>query len=188
MTQKIYRLRLLLPLASAPFTEPKGYGAKSALERMLRIVILFLISNVALAQAEDWLEHVQGLGFWERLAEINSVSKLPKAAQRDRVSALIQLLKDQDQSVRVAAASELAQIRDVSAAALPQLIQNFQQPNGEEGMEYVVAVAAFEEQALPHLQRALGSSNWLVRARSCDAVRKIKPMLYSDGECKHKAP
>ncbi len=155
---------------------------------MLRIVIVLLVSTVALAQTQDWLKYVQGLGFWERLAEIESVSELPKAAQRDRVSALIHLLKNEDQSVRLAAAAEIAEIRDVSEAALPGLIENFQQPNGEEGMEYVGAVAAFGEQALPHLEQALGSSKWLVRARSCDAIRRIKPKLYTDGECKQRAP
>lgn len=155
--------------------------------KRLQIVILLLISTAALAQAQDWLKYLRGLGFWERLAEIRSVSELPKGAQRDRVPALIHLLQDEDQSVRLAAAAEIAEIRDVSDAALPRLIENFQQPHGEEGMEYVGAVAAFGEQALPLLQQALGSGDWLVRARACDAVRKIKPKLYSDGECKHRA-
>lgn len=155
---------------------------------MLRIVILLFIATATLAQAQDWLKYLRGLGFWERLAEIRSVSELPKAAQRDRVSALIQLLKDEDQSVRLTAAAEIAEIRDVSEIALPRLIENFQQPHGEEGMAYVEAVAAFGEQALPLLQQAMGSSNWLVRARACDAVRKITPKRYRDGECKDKAP
>lgn len=155
---------------------------------MLRIVILLFVSTAALGQAQDWLKYVRGLGFGERLAEIKSVSELPKAAQRDRVSALIHLLKDEDQSARLAAAAEIAEIRDVSEVALPRLIENFQQPHGEEGMGYVEAVAAFGEQALPLLQEALGSSNWLVRARACDTIRKIRPKLYRDGECKHKAP
>lgn len=175
---------LRLPLRTA---HGKRYSAKKAFETMLRIVILFSISTAALAQAQDWLNYVQGLGFGARLVEIRSVSELPKAAQRDRVSALIHLLEDEDQSVRVVAAAEIAEIRDVAEAALPRLIENFQQPHGEEGMEFVEAVAAFGEQAMPHLQQALGSSNWLVRARACDAIRKIKPTLYKDGECKHKA-
>lgn len=157
-------------------------------ERMLRIVFLLLVSTAALAQTPDWLEHLQRPGFWERLAEIRSVSELPKAAQRDRVPALAHLLKDADQSVRLTAAAEIAEIRDVSEAALPRLIENFRQPNGEEGMEYVAAVAAFGERALPHLQQALHGSNWLARARSCAAIRKIAPKLYVDGECKQKAP
>ncbi|MEK6244859.1 MAG: HEAT repeat domain-containing protein [Pseudomonadota bacterium] len=164
------------------------YSAKTALAKMLRIALLLFISTATLAQAQDWLKYVRGLGFGERLAEIRSVSELPKAAQRDRVSALIHLLKDEDQSVRLAAAAELAEIRDVSDVALPRLIESFQQPHGEEGMGYVEAVAVFGEQALPLLQQALGSSNWLVRARACDAVRRIKPKLYRDGECKDKAP
>lgn len=164
------------------------YSAKTVLAKMLQIVILLFISTATLAQAQEWLQYVRGLGLWERLAEIRSVSDLPKGAQRDRVSALIQLLKDEDQSVRLAAAAEIAEIREVSDLALPRLIENFQQPHGEEGMGYVEAVAAFGERALPLLQQALGSSNWLVRARACDGVRKIKPKLYRDGECKHRAP
>jgi len=155
---------------------------------MLRIVIFIFTSTAALAQAQGWLEYVRGLDFGQRLAEIRLVSELPKAAQRDRVSALILLLKDEDQSVRLTAAAEIAEIRDVSAVALPGLIENFQQPHGEEGMGYVEAAAAFGEQALLLLQQALGSSNWLVRARACDAIRKIKPKLYRDGECKYKTP
>jgi HEAT repeat protein len=155
---------------------------------MLRVVILILVFTGTPAQAQDWLTYVRGLAFWERLAEIRSVSELPEGAQRDRVSALIHLLEDEDQSVRLAAAAEIAEIRDVSAVALPRLIRAFQQPHGEEGMGYVEAVAAFGEQALPLLQQALGSNNWLVRARACDAVRKIKPNLYKDGECTQKTP
>lgn len=154
---------------------------------MLRIVILLFISTAAMAEVQDWLKYVRGLGFGERLAEIRTVSELPKAAQRDRVPALIHLLKDEDQSVRLAAAAEIAEIHDVSDVALPRLIENFRQPHGEEGMGYVAAVAAFGEQALPLLQQALGNRNWLVRARACDAVRRIKPKLYKDGECRRKA-
>lgn len=81
---------------------------------MLRIVILLFISTAAMAEAQDWLKYVRGLGFGERLAEIRTVSELPKTAQRDRVAALIHLLKDEDQSVRLAAAAEIAEIHDVS--------------------------------------------------------------------------
>jgi HEAT repeat protein len=151
---------------------------------MLRIVTFLFVSTATLAQAQDWLQYVRGLGFGERLAEIRSVSELPKAAQRERVSALVHLLKDEDQSVRVTAAAEIAEIRDVSSGALPGLIESFQQPHGEEGLGYVDAVAVFGEQAMPQLEQALGNRNWLVRARACDAVRKIKPKLYKDGECK----
>jgi HEAT repeat protein len=154
----------------------------------LWLVILLTASATTVAQTQDWLKYVRGLGFGERLAEIKRVSTLPQAVQRERVAALIQLLKDQDQSVRVVAATEIAEIRDVSRAALPQLINNFEQTHGEEGTVYVEAVAAFGEQALPPLQPALESSNWLVRSRACDAVRLIKPKLYRDGECKDKAP
>lgn len=163
-------------------------GARMLAGQMLRIVILLSPSTVALAQTQDWLTYVQGLGFGARLTEIRSVSQLPKAAQRDRVSALIHLLRDADQSVRLTAAAEIAEIRDVSDAALPRLIENFERPHGEEGMGYVDAVAVFGERALPLLQQALGSSNWLVRARACDAARKIRPQMYRDGECKRKAP
>lgn len=152
---------------------------------MLRTAILLFVSTTALGQAQDWLRYVRGLSFGERLVEIRSVSELPKAVQRDRVSALIHLLKDEDQSVRLAAAAEIAEIRDVSDVALPRLIENFEQPHGEEGMGYVAAVAAFGEQALPLLQQTLGSSSWLARTRACDTVRMIKPKLYKDGECKH---
>jgi hypothetical protein len=167
--------------------ELKRYGAKTALASMLHIVMLLVISTAAGAQTQDWLRYVQGLGFGEQLAEIRSVSELPKTAQRDRVSALIHLLKAEDQSVRITAAAEIAEIHDVSDVALPGLIESFQQPHGEEGMGYVDAVAAFGERALPLLDQALGSSKSLVRARACDAVRKIEPKLYKDGECKHKA-
>ena len=186
--------RLLTDACNSPLrarygaAKPERYSAKTALAKMLRIMILFFISTATLAQAQDWLNYVRGLGFRERLAEIRTVSELPKAVQRDRVPALIQLLKDEDQSVRVVAATEIAEIRSVSSVALSQLINNFEQPHGEEGMVYVEVVATFGEQALPPLQQALGSSNWLVRARACDATRKIKPKLYRDGECNHKAP
>lgn len=155
---------------------------------MLRVVISLFVSSVALARTRDWLTYVRELGFWERLSEIKSVSHLPEATQRDCVPALIRLLSDEDQSVRLTTAAEIAEIRDVPEAALPQLIENFQQPNGEEGMEHVGVVVAFGGEALPHLQKAMDNSNWLVRTRSCDAIRKIKPKLYTDGECKQKAP
>lgn len=106
----------------------------------------------------------------------------------DRVAPLVQLLKDKDQSVRIAAAAELAEIRFVAENALPALIENFREPHGEEGIEYVAAVAAFGERALPLLERVLIDDNWLIRTRACDAVRTIKPRLYRDGECRERAP
>jgi HEAT repeat protein len=151
--------------------------------KMPWIVVLFFIVMATPAQAQDWLQHLRGLSFGERLAEIKAVSGLPKAVQRDRLAALIRLLKDEDQSVRVVAAAEIAEIHDVADAALPRLIENFQRPHGEEGMEYVDAVAAFGERAFPLLQQALGSTNWLIWTRACDAVRKVKPQLYTDNEC-----
>ena len=155
--------------------------------RILRLATVLLVSTAAAAQTQDWLTHVRGLAFGERLSEIRAVSQLPKPIQRERVPALIELLKDEDQSVRITAAAEIAEIREVAEAALPSLIENFRQPNGEEGMEYVLAVAAFGEKALPLLERGLGSSEWLVQARSCDAIRKIRPKLHKDGECKERA-
>ena len=88
--------------------------------------------------AEDWFAHLNRLGFWERIAEVRAVSWLPKSVQKDRVPALTRLLDDADHSVRVTAAREIAEIRDVSAEALPSLIKSFKRENGEEGMEYAV--------------------------------------------------
>ena len=143
--------------------------------------------GTAAADAQEWLAHVRGLDVGERSVEIKAVSQQPKAVQRARVPALIQLLDDEDQSMRVTVAAEIAEIHAVSSEALPKLIENFKREHGEEGMVYVAAVAAFGERALPRLQRALKSDHSLVRMRACDAVRKIKPKLYLDGECKHKA-
>jgi len=136
----------------------------------------------------DWLEHVRALSFSDQLNEIKGVSTHSPATQRDRVPALIELLKHKDQSVRIVAAAEIAEIRQVSESALPALLQSFEQPNGEEGMEYVTAVAVFGERALPLLQKSLTNDNWLVRTRACDAIRIIKPTLYKDGECNERAP
>lgn len=136
----------------------------------------------------SWLKYVQGLPFGQRLLEIKAVSTLPVAAQKDRVPALVHLLKDSDQSIRITAAAEIAEIRAVSEDALPALLDNFDQPHGEEGAEYVAAVAAFGTRALPLLEGALKSDNWLVRARACDTIRTINPSLYRDGECKERAP
>ncbi len=157
--------------------------------RISHVAIFIAVPTVALAgEAPDWVSHLRGLSPWERLTQIKAVSELPKAVQRQRLPALIRLLNDDDQSVRITAAAEIADIRDVAPDALPHLIENFTYEHGEEGLAYVEAVAAFGEQALPQLQRALESANWLVRARACDAVRMIKPRLYLDGECKQKAP
>ncbi len=51
--------------------------------------------------------------------------------------------------MRITAAAEIAEICDVAEAALPALIENFRQLQGEEGMEDVLA--AFGEKALPRL-------------------------------------
>lgn len=150
--------------------------------------LMLLFCLPAAGQGEEWLRHVRSLGFGERLTEIRAVSTLPPAVQRERVPALIQLLKDSDQSVRITAAAEIAEIRSVAESALPALLESFKQPHGEEGAEYVAAVAAFGEAALPRLQAALGHDDWLVRARACDAIRRIQPSLYRDGECKERAP
>ena len=130
-------------------------GARMLAEQMLRIVILLSPSTVALAQAQDWLTYVQGLGFGERLTEIRSVSQLPKAAQRDRVSALIHLLRDADQSVRLTAAAEIAEIRDVSDAALPRLIENFERGRSGRRCTWMANASAKRHNCSP---RALAGS------------------------------
>ena len=151
------------------------------------VLISFSAVVAAASNAPDWYAHLQKLGFWDRLAEIKAVSELSEAEQRQRLPALIRLLKEPDQSVRITAATEIAEIKDVSEEAVASLIENFKYENGEEGMVYVDAVATFGEQTLPALQIALQNNAWLVRTRACDAIRKIKPNLYLNGECKQKA-
>jgi HEAT repeat protein len=153
-----------------------------------RLLLLLLPFVVGSGRSLDWLKQVQDLPFGQRLLEIKAVSTLPAETQKDRVPALIQLLKDRDQSIRVTAAAEIAELRAVSEAALPALVDKFDEPHGEEGAEYVAAVAAFGDRALPLLQEALRSNDWLVRSRVCDTIRTIKPSLYRDGECKERAP
>lgn len=156
--------------------------------RILIAATLISFSVVAAAgNAQDWYTHLQNIGFWDRLAEIKSVSELGEAEQRQRVPVLIRLLKDPDQSVRITSAMEIAEIKNVSQKAVPSLIENFKYENGEEGMVYVEALAAFGDPVLPALQSELNHNNWLFRTRACDAIRKIKPNLYLDGECKQKA-
>lgn len=154
---------------------------------LLTAILLAVASVVSADDEKDWLTHLNGLGFWERLAEIRSVSELPKAKQKERVPALIRLLKDKNQSIRLTAAKELTEIRDSAASAIPHLIDNFKYENGEEGADYVEAVSFFGTQALPLLETALKSDNWLIRARACDAIRIIAPKTYLDGECRKRA-
>ncbi len=137
---------------------------------------------------QDWFAHLNRLGFWDRLAEIKAVSERPESVQRERVPALTRLLHDTDPSVRLTAAKEIAEIRDLARNAIPDLIDSFKYENGEEGMVYVEAVAAFGDQALPSLQAALESKSGLVRVRACDAIRILNSKLYLDGECRQKAP
>ena len=167
-----------------------GVRAPSKSHRqMLQLLLLLLLAFlVAAGKSQNWFEYIQGLSFGERLLEIKAVSTLPTSSQEDRVPALIRLLRDKDQSVRITAAAEIAEIRRVSESALPALVGNFDQPNDEEGVEYVTAVSAFGERALPLLHEALNSKNWLIRARACDTIRVIKPSLYKDGECQERAP
>ena len=122
------------------------------------ILVLLSVSTLSLAQTQDWLQHNRSLDFWVRLAEIESVSEQSEAVQRQRIPALIHLLKDENQSVRIVAAKEIAELNEIAARALPKLIESFRQPNGEEGMEYVLAVVVFGNQALPELQPALESA------------------------------
>lgn len=139
-------------------------------------------------ERRQWLSQVEGLDFWEKLQEIESVSELPKSRQVRIVPDLIHLLRDEDQSVRVTAASELADISDVASEAIRPLINNFSYEHGEEDAQYVNAVSSFGRQALPQLEVALSRDDWLVRARACDAIREIAPGMYSDVECDEKEP
>ncbi len=154
---------------------------------LLAVLLLSWPAVVIANDPQDWFTHLNRLEFWERLAEIRAVSELPKSAQSDRVPVLKPLPQDKDQSVRLTAAKEIAEIRDVSQTTL-DLINNFKYQNREEGMGYVEAVAVFGDQALPSLQSALESKSWLVRVRASDALRIVSSNLYLDGECKIKAP
>jgi len=133
--------------------------------------------------ADDWLSAVQSAGFWDRLKMIKGVSQLSESEQIERVPDLVQLLKDQDQSVRITAAEEIAELGPKAERAIPQLIDNFTHENGEEGQVYVSAVASFGASALPRLLKAFNSSNWLVKARASDAIRIIQPQRFKEGDC-----
>lgn len=63
---------------------------------LLWIAMFLFLSTAALVQVQGWLRYVRGLGFEARLAEIRKVSELPEVVQRDRVSALVHLLRDED--------------------------------------------------------------------------------------------
>ena len=137
----------------------------------------------ASAAASDWRAELRSLGFWEQLASIKATSQQSIETQRARVPDLVGLLRDPDQSVRVTAAAELAEIRAVAGEAVPALIERFIQPPGEEGSEYVAAVVAFGAQAVPALEVALGHKEWLVRTRACAALRKLQPTRFTGAEC-----
>ena len=144
--------------------------------------VFVLLANVAIAS--DWATQLRSLGFWERLASIKATSEQSVEIQRARVPDLVALLRDPDQSVRVTAATELAEIRAVASGAISALVQAFGQPHGEEGVEYVSAVVAFGAEALPALETALEDDNWLVRTRACMALRKLQPKRFIGGDCK----
>lgn len=149
-----------------------------------RVTALALaLTASAFAAASDWLAEVRSLGFGERLTSIKAVSQQSPETRRARVTDLVALLRDPDQSVRVAAAAELAEIKEVAAAAVPALIANFAQPHGEEGLEYVTAVVAFGNHSVPALEAALEHKEWLVRTRACAALRKLHPTKYTGAEC-----
>ncbi len=148
------------------------------------LLALLWIGADALAGCTGWLDHLDQLSYWEKLAEIRSVSDLPMAMQRERVPDLADLLTVEDSSVRIVAAEEIAEIREVADSALSRLVGNFWRPNGEEGMTYIAAVVSFGERALPSLQQALASRDSLVRARACDALLRIYRAPLSDGRCR----
>lgn len=87
---------------------------------------------------------------------------------------LIKYLASADQSIRIRAALILAEIKVLPDMALPALIKNFSEPNGEEGAEYAGAVVAYGIVAEPYLEKAINHSSWYVRERACDSLMEIK--------------
>lgn len=152
-------------------------------------IIVFTLSAASHADAQkirskdDWMAKYDHASFWDRAKLIHVISELPEPLQTELVPELIKMLGSKDRSIRLASASELAELGKKSESAIPDLVDKFFVKNEEEGAAYSNAVASFGKASIPYLYDALLTEDRLVRDRACNAMAKVEPDRFKPGDC-----
>ena len=138
------------------------------------ILIVFALMFVSPSFGADPLTgRLYSKDFWKRVKAIKEVAELSEEDKRKYFPILLEFLQDNDQTIRTVSAATIAKIGIEPEKAIPALLENYKYPHGEEGYEYVDAVVAYGEAAVPHLNKALDSPEWLIRTRACDTLIQI---------------
>ena len=119
-------------------------------------------------------EQLQTGEFWERIHAIRSVEQFDDEQLLAVFPTIVSLLADEDQSIRVSAAAAIKAKPRMPEIALPALYANFDQPHGEEGLEYVHAVVAYGDRAVSSLCDLQHDSSSLTRERAQDSLKLIE--------------
>ncbi|MDF1636318.1 MULTISPECIES: HEAT repeat domain-containing protein [Alcanivorax] len=139
-------------------------------------LIVLTLSSFASACDAQKIDEIQGLSH----VAVGLIDDLAKSDDPECYGLLIELVLHTDQSVRLHASYLLARNQRFPAQEIPVLIQNFDEPHGEEGLEYVSAVASYGATAEPYVTKKLANDNWLIRDRACRTLKQIKDTKNPD--------
>lgn len=142
------------------------------MKTILSILIALMFVPPSMA-AEPLSGRLYSKDFWTKVNAIKEVAELSEEDKRKYFPILLKFLKDKDQTIRTVSAATIARIAIEPEKAIPALLENYKCPHGEEGYEYVDAVAAYGQAAIPYLSKALDSPEWLIRTRACDTLIQI---------------
>lgn len=135
-----------------------------------------ILSSFASACDTQKINQIQGLSH----VTGGLIDDLAKSDDQKCYGLLIKLISHMDQSVRLHASYLVAKNQRFPDQEIPALIQNFDQPHGEEGLEYVSAVASYRAIAETYVTKKLADENWLIRDRACRTLKQIKDTKNPD--------
>ena len=121
------------------------------------------------APLEERLRSADFQVLFSALTEVRQLSIGERAPYLPHLSAL---LTDDDQTMRLRSAELLCDMAEHATSAIPTLIANFGQPNGEEAISYALCVARFGERAVSALTTALKDDSYFVRSHAMTASGK----------------
>lgn len=140
----------------------------------LALLAATLFPLATIVAEETLVQQLNSGNIWDRVRAINSTLELDDAEFEQLVPELVELLSDQDGTIRTVTADVFAKRRVAAEQVVPALIGQFNQPNGEEGAIYVEAVAAYGESALPYVCARTDQENWLIADRVQETLRQLK--------------
>ncbi len=141
------------------------------------IITLFALWSVPASGQQDPVAAIKDGNVAQKLQAVRAIQNLPAEAKKNAVPQLIQLLKEPDENVRVAAASALQRL---GGLALPVLVDLLKEPKEDKNVKIYAAsiigdIGPSAKGSIPDLVDALKDPDVILRVNLIHALGGMAP-------------